>query len=340
MGSTTRRRRALAFLLTLVTLVAGTACDPKLTVATPSTPVGVCPLNQAGRDCYASHAGVPGLTEAQIVADLTELTHVVGDQTILVDGTVIDKVWLDGCVNIAANNVTIKNSLIRTSSWCKGPLSNRSPAAVSSGADYTGLVIQDSEIDAGNTTSDYLGVGPYNFTLTRVNVHGGTQPVWAGRNSSVNESYVHDPTTSAAPNHTEAINMDSASYVNVSNSWVSSKNTPQASSQTAGIAINNSYGQPTNLIVNDNFIEGANGTDITFGGTNNVGEEGCSPLGSTYTSPWDWTCRKPWGNAKNTWFVGNHLSPFCYPFPQYGWVASHAGMVWSGNVQSESNVPV
>lgn len=335
--STTLRARALAVavVLSVVAALSLTACDPPLLVGTPVGPVAAgCTLNIAGRACYEAHSGVPGLTAAQITGGLTELTHTVGDRDITTDGTVIDKQWIDGCVAIHANNVTIKNSYIRTSSWCHGGDNTSSPAAISTGGCHTtgqqtGLVIQDSEIDAGNVTSDYVGIGACNFTLLRVNVHGGTQPVWAGHTVTIAESYLHDPTTAAAPNHTEALNADSGDNIYLHDSWLSAVNSPQAGSQTGALAINNSYGAAHDIIVQNNFLEGANGVDVTFGGG---GGRGCT---AAYC--------KPWGFAYGVWFVGNHLSPNSYPFPQYGWVSSYTesiGMSWTGNVQSETGATV
>ncbi len=98
------------------TTAAPTTAPPTTTHVTtppPTTPPpsgdNPCPLTKAAQSCWAAHTGVPGFTEAQILAGQSNLTHVVGNLTVTTPGTVINNQWIDGCIAVKANNVTISN---------------------------------------------------------------------------------------------------------------------------------------------------------------------------------------------------------------------------------------
>jgi len=294
-------------------------------VTPPPTGSVPCGLTISAKSCWAGNTGVPGWTEADILAGRSPLRHVVGDQTITTDGAVIDSQWIDGCIAVRANNVTIKNSFVRSLGGCFGGDQSAAPSVINTGGCHTtagtvtGLKIVDSEMDAGNngSGSSHVGIGSCNYELLRVNAHGGSMTLWAGSNIKLTDSFIHDPTNAASPDHTEAIDADSGSHVTINHNWISAANSPQSSYQTGGLSINNSWGPASYFSVTNNFIEGANGADVNFG---------CGD-----------TCR-PWGAANNTTFTGNRLSPNTAYGNQffYGWNGSNAGNVWSDNRQSET----
>jgi hypothetical protein len=305
--------------------VTTTTTKPVVTTPPPSGSVP-CDLTIPAKACWATNTGVPGWTEAEIVAGKSALKHSVGNRTITADNTVIDGEWIDGCLSIKADNVTIKNSLVRTQSWCYGGDGQSGPAAVSTGGCHdaatspTNLVIIDSEVDAGNTPpgGTYAGVSSCNYSLVRADVHGAAVTLWAGHNVNITDSFIHDPTTNGGTDHTEAIDADSGDHVTMNHNWISAANSPQSSYQTGGISINNSWGPAKYFTVTNNFIEGANGADVNFGAAPSSG--------------------RPWGEAQNITFTGNRLSPFTGwgNLFSYGWNAGNPGMVWSDNRISES----
>lgn len=309
---------------TTTTKAPTTTTTTKAPVTTPPPSGSVpCGLTISARSCWASNTGVPGWSEAEILAGQSPLRHVVGNQTITTDGAVIDSQWIDGCVAIKANNVTIKNSFIRSLKGCIGGDGTAAPSVINTGGCHqssgtvTGFKLVDSEVDAGNNgPGGHVGIGSCNFELLRVNAHGAAQVIWAGANIKVTDSYIHDPTTNAAPDHTEAIDADSGSNVTLNHNWISAANSPQAGYQTGGLSINNTWDAATRFTVTNNFIEGANGTDVNFGCT---------------------TCHS-WGPANNTVFTGNRLSPnTAYGTSYfYGWNGSLPGNIWSDNRQSET----
>ncbi len=320
---------ALATTTTTAQATTTTTAAPTTTTTAPVTPPPSgsvpCALNIAAKSCWAANTGVPGWTEAQIVAGQSPLHHVVGNLTVTQDNAVIDSQWIDGCIAVKANNVTIKNSFVRSLNGCIGGDGTASPSTINSGGCHTtsgtitGLKIQDSEIDAGNSGSGsgHVGVGACNYSLLRVNAHGGNQTLWTGSNISVTDSFIHDPTTNAAPDHTEAIDGDSGNHVTLNHNWISAANSPQSGYQTGGLALNNTWDAASYFTITNNFIEGANGTDVNFG---------CAD-----------TCRS-WGTANHTVFTGNRLSPnTAYGSSYYyGWNASNPGNTWSDNRQSET----
>lgn len=295
----------------------GTFTTARLPVAATSGPSS-CPLNNAGRACWASHTGVPGLTEAQIVADQTELTHVVGDLTVTVDGTVIDKQWRDGCIAIRANNVTIKNSLIRTTSGCFGGDGGAAGSAINTGnGGVTGLQVIDSEVDAGNTgpSYDYVGIGATNYSLLRVNAHGARHTLWMGYNTSAVDSYIHEPANNSAPTHTEAIDADSGTFVTVDHSYVDMANNCNSPQCTGAIFFGGHWSVPNHLTVKNSYLQAGCAT--------------CSDNGKDITLD---------PNATYVTFTGNHWAPWETGFAY--WTAfqnpTTSFSVWSGNVWSET----
>jgi hypothetical protein len=309
---------------TTTTVVPGSST----TLMPPTTlpPPDVCPLTIAGRQCWAAKTGVPGWSEAQILAGLSPLAHTVGDRTITQDGTIIDGQWIDGCLAIKANNVTIINSYVRSGNWCVGGDGQSGPAVISTGAchDQTrspkNLRIIDSEVTAGNVGQTSLnGISTCNYSLLRVNVHGGAQTVWTASNVQINDSYIHDPSSNSAPGHTEAVDGDSGTNVQIVHNWISAVTVPVAASQTGGIALNNSWGPASFFTITDNFIEGGQGADINFGATG-----------------------RAWSTATNITFTGNRLSPVTAYGTSYfyGWNSSLPGMVWADILQSETLQPL
>jgi hypothetical protein len=89
-----------------------------------------------------------------------------GGLTVTVDGTVIDSKLVTGCIDVQANNVTIKNSRI-LGGTCARPVSISAP--------YDGLIVMDSEIDGQNTATCSEAIGGGGYTLLHVYEHGCDQ---------------------------------------------------------------------------------------------------------------------------------------------------------------------
>jgi hypothetical protein len=131
--------------------------------------------------------GKPGPSNTGVPAG-TPLTVHNGDLNITTPGAVVDGLDIRGFVRIKADNVTIRNSIIRGAA-------TSSPMALVSGADASHrLTIEDTEIYAASP-SPYIhhGVLGSNFTLRRVNIHHAIDQVHVvGDNVRIESSWLHD----------------------------------------------------------------------------------------------------------------------------------------------------
>lgn len=125
-----------------------------------------CPALPAFPD--ASCTGVPSGTS---------LTTHSGDQTITTNNTTIDG-WNTGCVDVNANNVTIKNSKITCSE-----------GGIFIEPGKTGLAIQDTEVDCTGTGG--TAIGPQDYTMLRIDSDGCENGAWAEHNVTIRDSYIH-----------------------------------------------------------------------------------------------------------------------------------------------------
>jgi hypothetical protein len=238
-----------------------TTTTPPTTTPPPTTPTGAvpCALTAAAESCWDTHTGVPGWTEEQIVAGQSPLQKVVGDVTVTVPGSVIDGKYIEGCIAVKANNVTIKNTLVRTSRACVGGSGQATGSAINTGGTATGLVIQDTEVDGLNANFDYTAIGPQGYTCIRCNVHGAVKNFWAGSNVTIRESYVHHPSTRNGSIHGEPIMADSGNNITIDHSWVSAVG---AGYMTGAVQFLASWGPGTGLTINNTFLEGGVGADL------------------------------------------------------------------------------
>ena len=277
-----------------------------------------CPLTAEGESCWAQQTGVlrgSGYTEAQILAGQSNLVHHVGDLTITTDGTVIDHQWIDGCISIHANNVTIKNSLIHTQNACAGGDNDAAGAAINTGASsassgaVSGLLIQDTEIDGMNPPEQNAGVGAQGYRCVRCNVHGFNQNFWLSMHASLVETYSHDLNTFASNPciHSETVDADSATNVSVEHSYLRATGTVCV---TAAFMNGSSWGPSSNVVLDSSYLEGVDGADVVAG---------CGATNIRYTN--------------NAFSSNNGYNSSLYI---YGFNPSGAGVVWSGNLIPET----
>jgi hypothetical protein len=118
------------------------------------------------------------------------LTNYTGPNPVTVAGTVIDSKQINGELRINANNVTVKRS--RISGRIFTDYDNK----------YTGILIEDVDIDGGNTTLACLG--PSGFTARRVNIRNCGQGINSYGGFTLEDSYIHD-IYGTADVHNEAV---------------------------------------------------------------------------------------------------------------------------------------
>ena len=185
----------------------------------------------------ASNTGVPSGTA---------LATVSGDLTIKTSGTVVSGKDIHGCVNVQANNVTIKNSRIT----CPGAYGIR---GFNGGTDYTGLKIQDSELDGQN--SGFSGVGYSNFTALRLNIHGFENGFALGANVTIQDTYVHDLKLA------DGGHPDDIQTVDGGDNYVIEHNTLIAPVTNSAIALCCTSGDMvSNVLIDNNYLAGGGWT--------------------------------------------------------------------------------
>lgn len=259
----------------LVTARNGTGSESQASprsAVVPAAPAGVpCALTAAAEPCWASHTGVPGYSEAQILAGRSPLRHVVGNLTIATPGMVISNEWIDGCVAINADNVTIEDSLIHTQAVCQGGNQGTTGSAINdgNGPSPTGLVVKDTEVDGMNTAGDTYGISDDNYSCLRCNVHGFSKNLAAGNNVVIQDSYSHDLSINDQCSHANPVYADSATNVRVEHSYLRASGTSDGCI-TAAFMNGGSWKAPSNDTIADSYLEGVKGADM---------QEGCGSTG-------------------------------------------------------------
>lgn len=237
------------------------------TTTTPTTqppPAGDCALTAAAESCWASKTGVPGWTNAQIVAGQSPLKKVNGDVTITTDGTVYANKWVEGCIAVKASNVTIQNVLVRSNHPCYGGKTAGTGALISTGANGGGgirnLRVIDTEIDGRNAPGDTMGIGQTEYTCIRCNIHGTAKGAKADQNVTVQDSYLHHLSYDGRTHTENFFYNGGAGNIVVRHNWMKAN----AQYSTAAVSFNNDWAG-SNAVVDSNYLEGAGGAGFTGG---------------------------------------------------------------------------
>lgn len=208
----------------------------------------------------------------------TSLTN-SGSITVTQNGAIIQNLNINGQIIIRANNVTIKNTRVTSGDYYPIDHNNGN----------TGLVIEDSEI-IGTGSNVTASVSFDNYTLRRVNVHGGADGLKGNTNVVVEDSYIHDLSV-GQDTHNDGFQATGGSGVTLRHNTFKLSTTLGAS---ACIQMGNEWGPNNNWLVTDNLIDGggwsinasASGTNRVFTNnrfTRNAGYGPGSVPGSTWT---------------------------------------------------------
>jgi hypothetical protein len=233
----------------------------------------------------------------------TSLTVHSGNLDIRTANTVIDGRDIRGCVSINAPGVIIRRSRITCTSF----LAVASYASAYSGG---GVVLEDVEISCGDTMG--TGVGDYNFTVRRANIHSCQNGFDIDGQAIVEHSYIHDliPYDAATDPH-----PDGAQITDVGNNIAIRHNTIIAGDGNAAIITPRvSQGVISNVLIESNLM-----------------------AGGTYTL----YCQTG-GSGKNFRIINNRFSTLQYPkVGQYGpWAECGDETQVAGNVYHETARPV
>ncbi|HMO10656.1 MAG TPA: hypothetical protein PKB06_03935 [Actinotalea sp.] len=238
--STSARAASAATLLVLVLAACGPAEQPAETG--PSTvPLSPAPTTPAGPEFPGPETtGVP----AGIV--LEPSSSLVIDE----DGTVVDGLDVDGCVVIAADDVTIRNTRIT----CTDSPRHR---AVSTDGSRTGLVIEDTEVDGGGVTD--IGIDVSNVVIRRVDVHNVNDGIRMGSNITVEDSWVHD-LVRADDLHPDAIQGISSKNIIIRGNTLDPRNPDTGDLANSAIQLGSETGdeRSENVVIEGNYLNGGN----------------------------------------------------------------------------------
>lgn len=200
----------------------------------------------SGQSCVgrpdASCTGVPAGTSLSIVN---------GDVNITVDGTVIDGKDVRGFIIINADNVTVKNTLVRG----RAPSGNGAMINIQSGSN---ILLEDITIAPATSYVQLDGVWGDNFIARRLDISGNVDGMKVGSNSTIEQSYIHDlvefasdPNQGGGSSHNDGIQILSGSNITISGSNIS-----LTSDMNAGIQITQDYGYVTATTINGNWFDG------------------------------------------------------------------------------------
>jgi hypothetical protein len=152
----------------------------------PTTPPPIPAPKPVTRGClpHPSACGYPDATNTGVPPG-TALVPSTGVFTIRKAGSIVSGLDVTGRVQVDANNVTIKDSLITANQYY----------GVSTGAGYDGTVITDVTIIGSTEGGGRCDVGIYGgvYHATRVNVSNCSDGFHLTGSGSVVDSYFHDP---------------------------------------------------------------------------------------------------------------------------------------------------
>lgn len=118
----------------------------------------------------------------------TKLTKVYGDVKLTTDGAVLENVDVEGYVRVLADNVTIRNSIIRG-----GEAATSTRALVMDWNDAKNLVVKDTTLVPRNRSIWLDGISGEDFTALRVDISGVVDAVKGiGSGVTVKDSVLHD----------------------------------------------------------------------------------------------------------------------------------------------------
>lgn len=223
-----------------------------------------------------------------------------GSITITTAGAVISGLDITGTVNINANNVTFKNSRVRSSEFVV--------VRVQSGR--TGVVIQDVEVNGVGTGNDGDdGIAGEGATILRVNVYNvenGVTPMSSHSPMLIQDSYIHDLKASGSP-HYDGIQIDGG----LANITIRHNTVINPWGQTSAVMIDNYFGTISNVIVDNNRLIGGGYTVYSDG---------------QFTG----------GSITGVSFTNNRLGKGQYG---YASINHNTNAIWTGNVDDVTGKP-
>ena len=175
-----------------------------------------------------------------------------GDLVITKAGTVIDGLDVRGRIEIKADNVTIKRTVVRG-----GPVDTHYRALVASWWGYKNLQIYDSTLRAQYTSLRMDGLSGANYTAQRLDVSNVVDAVKViGPNVTLLNSWLHDTTHSTNDPYSpdRKTHDDSVQIVGGTNILIRGNKMEKA--HNAAIMVTQDYSSTSNVRVENNSLSG------------------------------------------------------------------------------------
>lgn len=165
----------------------------------------------------------------------------------------VDSKLVKGTITVAADNVTIRRTLIRNAGTY--------PIQVADGS--RNLLVQDVEIDGQATGSAAVCCGHY--TLRRVDIYGVNEGPRVGTNTTIVDSYIHHLHRCSGC-HIDALQTTAGSNVLIKGNNLQAYNPVTKDPMNAAYQLGTTHGQVYNVVVEDNLLNGGNATVNAGGG--------------------------------------------------------------------------
>ena len=232
-------------------------------------------------------SGFPDAATTGVPAGVTLTAS--GGLVINTPGVVIEGLAISGMVTINADNVTLKNCTITSGSW----------AVVNITSGSTGVVVQDCEIN-GLNAEGVRGISGQG-TFLRNDIHNTEDGIYlTGSNTLIQDNYIHDLQSDWSGPHYDGIATDGG----VSNITIRHNTIINSHGQTSALMLSNYFGSVTNVVVDNNWLEGGGYTVYSDGQFKN-------------------------GTISGVSFTNNYLVK-----GQYGYSSINNNTpVWEGNIQ-------
>lgn len=191
---------------------------------------------------------VAGPTNTGVPAGVT--LEPSGSLMISEEGAVVQGLDIRGCVIIAADDVTLKQSRVR----CEDPDAKR---AITTSGEVSGTVIEDVEVDGGGVVD--IGVDVSRSRLSRLNVHSVNDGVRMGSSILLEDSWVHDLARSGSL-HPDAVQGISSNDVVIRGNTLDPRDTGGSDLGNAAIMLGSESAPYTsrNVVIEDNLLDGGN----------------------------------------------------------------------------------
>ncbi|MBJ6763777.1 hypothetical protein JGU66_23645 [Myxococcaceae bacterium JPH2] len=231
--------------------------------------------------------------------------------TIRVPGTIIEDVEVTGCIQVQANDVIIRRTRIIANERC---------GIYTGFGEYTGLLIEDVEVDGSQAPSDgQVLVGSSGYTCRRCNLHHGRTGFGLSSNVVVEDSYVHDAQSLSPETHKSAASGHGGGNVVLRHNRMECV----ANACSSAVSLYGNFAPIDNVLIEGNQLA-TTGSYCTYGGS---------------------LSNKPFPQGSNVRYLDNHFMTTYHPdCGIYGTVAGFEedvrGNLWQGNVWDDSAEPV